>query len=63
MGAFFIGLAAAIVIGAGALLALNFLDQSSADAFYTRYTVPLDDRAPTDGSLSHSKPSDHAPAD
>lgn len=55
MGAFFIGLGVAVLIGAAALVGLNLVEPSTADAFYTRYTVPLDTHPPEGGRLAHGE--------
>lgn len=51
MGAFLIGVLAAVVLAVVSVLGLNAVAQSTPDAFYTRNTVPLDYKVPTDGSL------------
>lgn len=55
MVAFFVGLSVAVVVGLGAAFGLNAFDRGTAQAFYTSYTVPLGEKAPTDGRLAHQK--------
>lgn len=56
MGAFVVGLCAAALIALVTGIGLGFADRSTADAFYTKDTVPLDYRTPTDGRLDHVAP-------
>jgi len=51
MTAFLVGLGVAILVAVGNVVVLNVFDQSTSQAFYTRYTLPLDYTIPTDGRL------------
>ena len=51
MTAFLVGSGVAILIAVGNVIALNAFDRSTSQAFYTRYTIPLDYTTPTDGRL------------
>jgi hypothetical protein len=55
MTAFLAGIALAIVMAVGNVLALNAFDRSTPQAFYTRYTVPLDYKTPASGRLDHNR--------
>jgi hypothetical protein len=44
---FLIGVGLAVVLAIGAFVGLNAAGQSTSDAFYTRYTVPLGHDAET----------------
>ncbi|WP_156795600.1 hypothetical protein [Bradyrhizobium icense] len=55
MAAFLVGLAVAVVVAVGNVVALNAFDKSTSQAFYTRYTLPLDYTTPTDGRLDVHK--------
>ena len=52
--AFLVGCALAMILAIGNVTALNALDQSTPQVFYTRYTVPLDYMTPTGGRLDKS---------
>lgn len=54
MSAFIIGVCSAVLIALVAGVGLGFADRSTADAFYTKYTVPPDYRTPSGGRLDHA---------
>ena len=53
MAAFFVGLSVAVLLALAAGIGLNAVDLTTAQAFYTKYTVPLDYQTPVDGRLDH----------
>lgn len=54
MAAFVIGIVCAALIALITGAGLGFADRSTAESFYTKYTVPLDYRTPRSGRLDHA---------